>query len=102
MIRSEPQPGTRRKLYAAEDVRALRGRTGQGNPAGAAAPGPDAVETAMTLIHEGRVFYRGVDVETLAGSARLEAVASLLWQAEESVFDAAATFEPSLVAALLA
>ncbi len=98
MIRSEAQPGTRRKLYAAEDVRALRGRTGTGATASAPVPALDMVETAMTLIHGGRLFYRGVDVEALASGGRLEAVATLLWEADEAVFESPAGFEPVRVA----
>jgi citrate synthase len=81
MITSEAKPGSRSRLYRADDVRALRSRhietprtndplllTGQG-----------AMESRLTLISEGRLFYRGVDVEELARHASLEAVATLLW-----------------------
>jgi citrate synthase len=79
MLRSEPEPGSRRRLYSATDVRALKAR----HAGGAAAPrqGGDLapIESALTLIHEGRLYYRGVDVEGLARTARLESVATLLW-----------------------
>jgi citrate synthase len=81
MITSEAKPGSRSRLYRADDVRALRSRhtesprsndplllTGQG-----------VIESRLTLISEGRLFYRGVDVEELTRHASLEAVATLLW-----------------------
>jgi citrate synthase len=81
MITSEAKPGSRNRLYRADDVRALRSRhiesprtedplllTGQG-----------VIESRLTLISEGRLFYRGVEVEELARHASLEAVATLLW-----------------------
>lgn len=78
LVRSEPQPGSRSRLYQAEDIRALRGRTAS-LPGPATGPEAPSIETALTLIHEGRLFYRGVPVEQLAAEARLEAVATLLW-----------------------
>lgn len=79
MLRSEPEPGSRRRLYSAADVRALKAR----HAGGAAVPrqGGDLapIESGLTLIHEGRLYYRGVDVEGLARTARLESVATLLW-----------------------
>ncbi len=96
MIRSVPQVGSRQKLYAADDVRALRGRAGAHAPAfGETA---QVIETAMTAIQGGRLFYRGIDVETLAGGSRLETIASLLWQTDEDVFAQARDF-PTVQAA---
>lgn len=95
MIRSEPQPGARSKLYSAEDVRALKGRVAGGTPErhGASGFGQEPIETALTLIRDERLFYRGVDVETLARHARLEAVASLLWDTGDAdPFAATAAF----------
>ena len=90
MIRSQPQAGSRQKLYAADDVRALRGRAGAAATAfGEAA---DVLETSLTAVQGGRLFYRGISVETLAATSRLEAVASLLWGTDEDVFGAAQGF----------
>lgn len=88
MIRSQPQPGSRQKLYAADDVRALRGRAGV--PGSAFGEAAEVIETSLTAIQGGRLFYRGIDVETLAASSRLETVASLLWQTGEDVFGSVA------------
>ncbi len=90
VIRSSAQPGSRAKLYRADDVRALKGRSGGEAPSASAAP---VIETAMTLIAGDRLFYRGVDAERLAETARLEAVASLLWNAPDDPFRAAESFE---------
>jgi citrate synthase len=96
LIRSEAQSGSRAKLYLADDVRGLRGRTAG---SAAAIPSADAIQTRMTLIHEGRLFYKGVDVEVLARDARLETVATLLWEAGESdPFAEALSFQPILIA----
>lgn len=98
MIRSEPQPGTRTKLYSAEDVRALKGRVAGAAPPGAGGFGPAPIETALTLIRDDRLFYRGIDVETLARHARLEAVASLLWDTGDAdPFAATAQFQTAAV-----
>lgn len=37
------------------------------------------LESALTLIHRGRLYYRGQDAVRLAGTAGLEEVAALLW-----------------------
>ena len=101
MIRSEPQPGARTKLYFADDVRALRGaRAGRQEPTGAQAD-PIAIETTMTLIADGRLYYRGIDVEELARDGRLEAIATLLWETSDlDPFKASGEFMPVLHAAL--
>lgn len=81
MIRSEAQSGSRAKLYDANDVRALRGRSNTGAESDRL-DGPPTLDTATTAIHDGRLFYKGIDVATLAASARLESVATLLWGAD--------------------
>jgi citrate synthase len=95
LIRSAPQPGTRAKLYDAQDVHALRHRTAGGSASSAEAWHPLTLETATTLIHEDRLFYRGVDVARLAETARFEAVAALLWGADsDNPFAQASGFAP--------
>lgn len=96
MLRSEPEPGSRRKLYAAADVRALKARHTAGS--GGARSGGDlaAIESALTLIHDGKLYYRGIDAEVLAQTARLEAVATLLWDCSgEDPFAASVGFLPA-------
>lgn len=80
-IRSLKDPGTRRRLYWREDIERLGGHA---RPAGRES-GTDGLvsETKITLWTDEGLFYRGRDVETLAESASVEAVAALLWEVEE-------------------
>ncbi len=88
LIRSEETPGkSRAKRYRAEDVAALKARkTLRHNPAQAAETalhwGMPVLESQLTLIENGRFYYRGQDVLTLATTASFEAVACLLWDEE--------------------
>ncbi|WP_034386236.1 citrate synthase family protein [Deinococcus sp. YIM 77859] len=89
LIRSEPGPsGTRERRYSAEDVeRLLRRQAGRRDPQGAAeeavqealAWGMPVLESALTCIADGRLWYRGRDVARLAETATVEEVAALLW-----------------------
>lgn len=88
-IRSESIAGTRTRLYRAEDVRALRDRRERGRDAERSAEvalqgGAPVLDSALTLIQDGRLFYRGRDVAVLARTATLEAVATLLWDCPDS------------------
>jgi citrate synthase len=99
MVRSESVPGSRRKRYLAEDIRALRqGRGPDAQHVGGAAVAPGAplawglpvMDSAITLIADGALFYRGVSAIELARSASLEEVASLLWDAQDDPFECSA------------
>ena len=84
LIRSEAQGGTRERLYHREDVEALvRRRQGRRDPARAAADalswGAPVLESELTLIRDGELYYRGEPAETLAASSTFEDVAGLLW-----------------------
>lgn len=79
-LRSVAVPGSRQRRYALPEVEALRD---------AAAAPPHGAETealtpviasAICLIENGRLYYRGQDAIELAASASLEEVARLLWQ----------------------
>ena len=85
MVHSEPSENGRSRLYRAEDVRALRARKtpqqGQENVARQSLSfGEPVLDSAITLIADGRVYYRGRNAVELARSARFEQVANLLWQ----------------------
>lgn len=87
LVRSEPVPASRAKRYRAEDIRALRERRAppeSGKPlrraGGMFSWDRPVMSSAITLIAEGRVFYRGVDVAELARHASLETTAGVLWQ----------------------
>jgi citrate synthase len=91
MVRSEPAPGeSRRRRYARVDVERLkRRREVRSDPSRAAEGslgwGEPVVESALTLIDGGRLYYRGRDAVELAAAGRpLEAVAALLWSGDEA------------------
>ncbi|MGE3904920.1 MAG: citrate/2-methylcitrate synthase [Reyranellaceae bacterium] len=93
LVRSEAPEGSRRRLYAAADVRALQARKARGRKAEAVASGAlhfgaPVLESALTLIADNRLYYRGRNVEELAENSTLEAVAQLLWQAPAEPFTA--------------
>jgi len=96
MIRSEAVAGSRRKRYQADDVRALKqGRGPDAQMVGAPAIAPGAplawglpvMDSAITLIADGALFYRGVSTLDLARTASLEEVAGLLWNASNNPFE---------------
>ncbi len=85
MVRSEAAEGERRsRRYRAEDVRALkerkeRRRDPEGVAEGALRWGAPVLESGITLVDGGRLFYRGRDVEGLATGCCIEEVAALIW-----------------------
>lgn len=84
-IRSESGSGkTRHRRYSRDDVERLRARTDERrNPQKAAEQalqwGLPVLESAITLIADGRIFYRGQDAMQLATSRTIAEVAALLW-----------------------
>ena len=81
LIRSQPVPGRRSRLYRADDVRRLRARP---EPGEALNWGQPVLNSAITLIADGRLYYRGRDAAALAVSASVESVARLLWQQDRA------------------
>lgn len=85
LIRSEMIEGdSRSRRYNAEDVQKLRERKEQRkNPAEAARAalywGTPILESALTLITEGGLYYRGYDALDLAVTCSVEQVAALFW-----------------------
>jgi citrate synthase len=85
LIRSEAVGGKRRnRRYRAEDVRKLKERKEQRrDPTRATASaldwGTPVMESAITLITEGRMYYRGRDTVALSEDHTLEQVAELIW-----------------------
>jgi len=93
LIRSAPQGDGRAHGYYAEDVERLRQKRRGGRRASAPLKAFDAVtpvlDSAVCLIEDGRLYYRGQDAVALAEHATLEQTAALLWTAEpEQVFAA--------------
>ncbi|SLK08750.1 citrate synthase [Novosphingobium mathurense] len=80
-VRSELMPGSRKRRYWKPDVEALR--PGQ-EPAAAT-----TVPTAITLVTEAGLYYRGESAIELSRGSSIETVAAHLWQVDEqSVFGA--------------
>jgi citrate synthase len=91
LVRSTPKGGrTRARLYAREDIeRARRRAEDRRDPAAIAthalSHGSPVLESSITLIEAGRLFYRGQDVVELSRSRSVGEVASLVWR---GTFDA--------------
>src|SRR5437763_4443935 len=85
LVRSSATPGDpRQRRYAAEDVDALRNRSEERrDPAKigerALHWGVPVLESAITLIENGRLYYRGHDAAELARTRSVEEVAALIW-----------------------
>jgi citrate synthase len=85
LIRAAPDPeDPRRSRYRVEDVERLASRKARGRKPERVAEGTldwglPVLESRITLIDGGRLFYRGRDAAQLATSATLEDVARLLW-----------------------
>jgi citrate synthase len=88
MLRSEAVGGGgRRRRYLREDVERLRTRrAARRDPARGAADALDwgmpVIESAITAVDRGRLFYRGRDAVELSAGRRFEEVAALLWTGE--------------------
>ena len=86
LLHSEAHPagGKRRRRYLRADVDALRRRRAQRQqPARSAAEalafGDPVLDSAITLIQDGQLFYRGQNALALAEQATFEQVAGLIW-----------------------
>ncbi len=84
-IRSEGVPGRPRvRRYSSEDVERMRRRSEERRDPEKAAGnalqwGMPILESSISLIASGRLYYRGHDVSALARSRTIEDVASLIW-----------------------
>jgi len=91
MVRSEAVGGKKRnRRYRAEDVRRLkerkeRRRDPDGVVEGALSWGTPVMESGITLIEDGRLYYRGREVGDLAFHKSIEEVAALLWAGDETM-----------------
>lgn len=88
MVESTRRPGSRERLYSASDIRRLRARKspGKGGVGGEGDPlafGGPVLDSAITMISDGGLFYRGRDALALARASSFEAVASLLWGCDD-------------------
>lgn len=93
LVRSSAVPGDpRQRRYASEDLERLRARAEQRKDPGRAVAralhfGGPILESALTLISDGRLYYRGHDVAALCRERSVEEVAALMWT---GAFDATA------------
>jgi citrate synthase len=111
-LQSQPIPGQpRERRYYREDLDRLRRRKeARRDPAKAASEGlhwgSPVLESGITLIQNGQLYYRGQDALKLAEAASLEQVAELLWTAEaterERLFDQPHALPPGIAARLRA
>lgn len=88
--RSDPE-NPRRSQYAAEDITRLSAPAIPGEtPAPfvpfeqAPARGEALIRSSLSIVSEGRLFYRGKDVLDLSKAATVEDAARLLWDAQDS------------------
>jgi citrate synthase len=91
LLRSEGTNGRRERRYRAEDISQLKRRRDVGRKAEAIAAnaldfGTPVLESALTLIADGRLYYRGHDAARLARTSSLEQVAAFLWECDDRPF----------------
>lgn len=91
LLRSEAVDGRRERRYRADDISRLKRRREIGRKAESIANhaldfGTPVLESALTLIDDNRLYYRGIDATELARTASLEEVARLLWGCDEKPF----------------
>ncbi|WP_421998962.1 citrate/2-methylcitrate synthase [Reyranella sp.] len=91
LLRSEAVEGRRERRYRADDVARLKRRRDIGRKAESIANhaldfGTPVLESALTLIEDGRLFYRGRDASDLARTVSLEDAARLLWDCDDRPF----------------
>ncbi|HEX6911533.1 MAG TPA: citrate/2-methylcitrate synthase [Longimicrobium sp.] len=85
LIASEPGPdGRRARRYAADDVRRLRERKASRRDPDREARravrwGAPVLDSALTLIQDGQLYYRGRSAVELAETRAVEEVAALVW-----------------------
>jgi citrate synthase len=94
LLRSEAVDGRRERRYRADDIVRLKRRRDVGRKAESIANhaldfGTPVLESALTLIEDGRLYYRGLDAAELARTASLEDTARLLWSSDDKPFAAA-------------
>jgi citrate synthase len=93
LLVSEPSAEGRERRYPQWALDELRARRAERREPAAAALrwGTPVLESALTLIDGGRLYYRGRDAVQLSRSATFEEVAALLWDTEANGLFPAAT-----------
>jgi citrate synthase len=103
LLRAHEADDPRERRYRRDEVERLAKQRSRGRKPKEVAKatlnwGLPVLESSVTLIQDGRLYYRGIDAVQLASWARVEEVASLLWQCEEE--DAFPAEVPALPEAL--
>ena len=85
LLHAQPGPDSRASRYLAEEVEQLAGQRRRGRKPREVAKatlnwGLPVLESAITLIADGNLYYRGRSVPALARTETVETVAALLWQ----------------------
>lgn len=83
MVRSERLEGSRTRRYWRADIDKLLGKQSAGGSVHLQTP--LATTSAITLITEGGLYFRGQDAIVLAQHTSIESLAALLWQADENL-----------------
>lgn len=91
-ITARPDPNDpRRSLYAAADIARLKGASGGSEAPAQILPfapppvrGEALIQSSVSVVSDGRLYYRGRDVAQWAQNATLEDTARLLWGADEA------------------
>ncbi|WP_295988851.1 citrate synthase family protein [uncultured Variovorax sp.] len=103
LLHAEPGGNQRESRYLAADVDRLASQRARGRKPKEVAKaalnwGSPVLESSITLIDGGRLFYRGMDALELADHASLEDVAAVLWQCEKQLaFGPRATAAPAVL-----
>ncbi|AKM32257.1 excisionase [Pandoraea faecigallinarum] len=98
LLHAEPGRTHRERRYRVADVERLatqrtRGRKPKEVVKAALDWGMPVLESSITLIEDGRCYYRGRDALTMAQTATVEATAAWLWQCDEASAFASGTGE---------
>lgn len=89
LLHSQSLAGQRTKTYAREDVLRLQVRNSDSRRAGAAAEsaiawGVPVLESRISLVADGQLYYRGKSIRELAKTLSLEETALTLWDRDSS------------------
>jgi len=90
LLQSQQYAGQKARRYAREEVLRLQARASDHKRAGSAAEsaidwGVPVLESSITQVTNGKLYYRGHDVAALADTHSLEQAALILWQAETDI-----------------
>ncbi|WP_354565153.1 citrate synthase family protein [Herbaspirillum seropedicae] len=106
LLHAEPGATARESRYFAADVERVAAQRAHGRKPKEVAKaalnwGAPVLESSITLIDGGRLFYRGVDALSLAEHASLEEVAAGLWQCDRrTAFGPHSAASPAVLRAL--